>query len=287
MSKVANCVLTVMFVLMIMVCTFMVIFAFCNHHITVLALKGTLQDIVQIAPLVSQERAGQISPEGKALLAELKSQSKTVMDSNTVSFLFQVLLLSVVTVAAYLLFRSHDALTRAQRNLEEAQRNLQQSEAGAKRVERGLRGTLGSIRPFFEGASSALAIAAHYSNIQQMVAGLHIATEEEREPLVPWIRESFSGLEERLNVAREDRHGIEPSLYDYFMLDVADKIEKNLELLPIGKEDREVSGIADLAARSRRCLDLLRGAKFKDWYNQNISGLGTTLEGGEFSASGS
>lgn len=278
MKKLEHWVLMIMFLMMVFISASVMIFAFCNHRMAILMLEDTLCDIAENPTLTSPAKPREISSEGKAYIAELKSQSKAIMDSNTVSFLFQVLLLCIVTVAAYLLFRSYDALKIAQMNLDEAQEDLEKTEENTREAQGSLKETLATIRPFFEGASSSLAIASHYSNIQQMVAALYGAGHEERDALVSWIRDSFNGLEERLNTAKDKHHGIEPSLYDYFMLDIADKIDKKLGGLPGTQEEREKSGIADLSARSERCLALLRSGKFEEWYTEKIAGLGRSSQ---------
>jgi len=98
--------------------------AFANHRSAIALVRVVGNDITSIAGA----RTCEVTPEERDLVGKLERLQWQIVDSSTVTYLFQVLLLSVVSTAAYLMTRSRRVLHKGEIALSAAKSAIREAE---------------------------------------------------------------------------------------------------------------------------------------------------------------
>ena len=187
-----------------------------------------------------------IDPNQSVYLQQLKLRSRSMLDSNTISFLFQIFALALVSAGAYVLAR--------------AQKNLRKAEEATKRVARiGKR-----VGPFVSNQAASSTLASYFVVALEESRYLGSLTDKS-----VWASckagtfESLTQLKVELKRAWEEKRGMERSQFDIFLDQVA-AIKNNL-----GK----VEGVEDLIVICKECEDILKEGEFVKRYEVKLKGL--------------
>jgi hypothetical protein len=265
MNKVMHIFITIMFIMMLTITCIIIVFAFYNHHVALISIRHTLGEIAgNPLLLVSQKDPNDHSSIDK-VCTELKSVSDDIMDSNTVSFLFEVLLLSVVTVGAYLLFRSVETQKKIEGSVKEMNDKSETIKHTMNDYRIKITESLGSIKPFFESASNSLAVWSCYSDLRTAFASLEGVKGTEQTNLATHMLDSFKKLEDRLQEGVRNNCGYEGSIYNTF-IDIAKDINYRLSKL-----SKTTPFIGEFLSRSERCLHMLTSHRFDERYETILS----------------
>ena len=261
MKRMLDILILAMFVMILFFVITFVCAAFVNHVTTVRTSQDAFDDLKQTLAKDGDKdgttNLRRVSRED--YLAQLKLAQKELFDTNTVSFLFQVLLLCLITIGAYLLERTHAGLKTAEMLTDHA----------TKRIS--------CIKPFLRSVSAAQVLSSHYAVVHECAATIRGASVDVQGTLFPIMRDSFKQIKKHILEMREQQYGIEPSLYDSFILNAAEKTNQLLKPLATPQADGNESDAAVLFATSQECLEYLTTAQFKERYQKLLDDLGPDI----------
>ena len=256
MYALSNILLILMFIVMMFVSSFTIIGAFRNLLDTNNKIENVLNDLYKDSknnPLIQE---GKLSPIYKAYIERLEYKSKGMLDSSTISFLFQIFSLALISAGVYLLSRSH-------RNLKNAEKIVKNAEIQAKNVANKSE----MIGLFVSNGPTSSAIASYFSIAYQMSVLLDASQDKNaRIPLIALLSDTLISLKKILNRASRDQIGVEKSQYEFFM-NRATEIITNLK--KISKEDHpRIIKLLDLCQESN---ELFESSNFVEIYNEQLS----------------
>jgi hypothetical protein len=256
-----------MFILLIILVVLLFFFAFANHRFALIAIRDTLEELAD-QPLITvdindlkqtedvnniskkpKSSENKLSPEARIYLEELKTISEKIMESNTVSFLFQALLLFVVSGAIYLLKEAKDIHNRAKESLQSA---LHIAESN-------------SFTLLSKNLSSSLyfLVVSLRQNIQA----------QDNSNSITIVRDCYQQFRRTYDLAHSQRMIIHPKVLEYIK-SMFQNIDAQLKALTDVVEEEWIS---DLQKRNQYCLDLILETEedFKKFYKENIDKLKT------------
>jgi flagellar biogenesis protein FliO len=176
-------------------------------------------------------------------LEQLKTRSKSALDSNTISFLFQIFALSLVSAGVYLLSRSR--------------RNLRKAEVTTRKI-----ASVGNkVGPFVTNAPFSSALGSHIIVALQECRHLRsMRTKTRKSSFMAVVLESLTQLLRWLETGRRNSMGLERSQHDIF-LDQVCMIERNLT---------GIKGAEELVSLSRECMRILKEGEFVERYEKQL-----------------
>jgi len=236
-SRLASLVLCITLIAFVCLTCAMLVLAAYNHHA---ALK-----VVEAGMMTERAAAAD------AIVNRLQLARKDLFDSNTTTFLFSLLVLTVVNLAVYLHTRSLEGLRRSEEVAAQA--------AAVSQV-------VGSA---FEAALFSGSLSVLYARTERLADEMFRAEANVSHP--PVLRDIFSMICEQLQQAKESRVGIDPVTYSG-ILDGSHRFVRTLKRL----RDSQVveRGVADdLIGRSKRCMDLLLSFDFVACFKSTRSRL--------------
>jgi len=195
--------------------------------------------------------ANRQDPNLIVFLEQLKTRSRSFLDSNTISFLFQIFALALVSSAVYVLSRS--------------QRNLRKAEETIKSIAKiGTR-----LGPFVANAPVSSTLGNYFLAASEESRYLRTLTDKQL-----WAScragtlEALTQLRVKLRRAFEERRGMESSQYEIF-LDQLTTIRNHLAKL---------AGVEDLLKLLKECEDILREGEFVERYKKQLKEICGDLE---------
>ncbi|MCP4213729.1 MAG: hypothetical protein GY765_03685 [bacterium] len=216
--------LTILFVVMIFLFSLILVVSAINLVTTNQGVKETLLQI----PVTLRNDAlikpdGTLSPKAKAYIDQLESKSKETLDSNTISFLFQVFALALVTVGVYLLSRSNENYRNTRNNYQDTIVKYNTVKDGYEHI----KGQAGDairkakkIEFFVRCDQFAITLTSYYSNAYLICT---LIKEQKNKDLFSDIREQQNQIEKQFKDANEEGLGLELKLLHFF-LDYSTKI---------------------------------------------------------------
>lgn len=199
----------------------MLVLATYNHYA---ALK------VVEAGLINEKAA---APD--AVISKLQLARKDLFDSNTITFLFNLLVLTVVNLAVYLHTRSLDGLKRSEQLAAESAAIAQ------------------AVATAFETALFSSSLSVLYARTERLAS--EMARPETNASNPPVIRDMFNMVCEQIQQAKDNRVGMDPITFSG-ILDGSHRLVRTLKRLRDSQlVEKEVA--TDLLERNKRCMDLL------------------------------
>ena len=190
---------------------------------------------------------------GKAYLDQLQSRSRSALDSSTISFLFQVFALSLISAGVYMLSRYHKSLLAMEQN---AKRIIVSKDALKDFIEDGITSsTLGGI------VSTGFGLGCNMRN----------GSKETIQSCLPLIRESTKQIRDLLETARTNNKGLHRSQRDVFVD----------QLTQIRDDLKNANASTDIVGQCEECVEILEKGGFVERYAARLETLEVTL-GGEF-----
>lgn len=305
-----NFLLFASFIVLISVCSFVLIEAFLDLHLTHLTVEDIMRQIWEHVETHESIQEGKPSPELKAYLERLGAQNKGVLDSNTISFLFQVFSIALISAGVVLLSRSQRnvrlagrqarrardlvavAKTQAQTasNLVEAARDgTERAQALAENAEaligdaneaaaRAARRTkvydnkITNLGPFFESRFYSFLLAGDMLSAYQMLSLLRATAGGKRKTqfMIAQARELLTDARNKLVEASRGDVGFDQREYD-FLLDLATAAKDNLKKYKFNPVARR--NVKDLILLLGEIIRLLDTSPFVERYKEQMAAL--------------
>jgi len=236
----------------------MLVWAFVNHRsaldycLRANTLGGRIQIVDSQGKPLSQEAVNE-------LLTKIEGARKEFFDSNTITFLWSLIFILGVNVAAFLYGR--------------AQKSLRQTEEQSAIIARNARHLL----PLWASLQVSDVIAMLCGQAEQLVASLASRPNE----VAPVLRDTFTAIEDKLGALTESGLGLEPFCYDRLILDVAQRTD--LALAKSARPTREEPAGSEIPQemwrRSQHCLKLLRSRDLVRRYDTLLASVRDLAEG--------
>jgi hypothetical protein len=193
------------------------------------------------------------------LLTKIEGARKEFFDSNTITFLWNMLFIVGVSVAVYVYSRALQSLRQVDRQTASLARKAQ------------------GIAPLLESLKVSDVIAMLYGRAEQLVSVLLSRPGE----VAPVLRDTFTSIQERLGAVTKSELGLEPWLYDRLILEVAQRTNSSLAKLAEPTHDEPTgSEIAhEMLERNQRCLKLLRSRDLVRRYDTLLANVRDLAEG--------
>ncbi len=241
-NALGNILLLVMFLLLLLVGSDAIFQAYRDLHCANAKIEQSLTEVrVHLENLYTTGTGSdQLTPEAEAFVRCLEAGAKDRLDSNTISFLFVIFSLCLVSAGVYL-------LNRARQNLSVAEEKV------------------ALIGPFVANGPVASAIMGYSLAAYQTTWLLRTTTNEEAKlSYITQARDYIEALlKPYLRRAADDERGIEPVHHSLF-IDLITNIKSNLEHL----EDRE--SVSSLISNCEECERLLKESSFVENYRKQL-----------------
>ncbi len=232
-----------MFIVVLLVVSITVVAAYWDLQETNQRIVEMLGNISDYLDMISKTEKKETASQFKAFLEQLKTRVKGTLDSSTISFLFQVFAVALLSSGVYLLSRSH--------------RHLRMVEGKAR-----------EIAKFIESSSTSSAMEG---NLKVIYNNVGLLTTGSDETTIAFTRDSLKNLRDMLEQADRNQTGMERRQHVSF-LDQIVNILSNLSNMPDDMQDR----VTDLKEYSKDCLNLLQTSGFVNRYEEQLK---TLLEG--------
>jgi hypothetical protein len=240
-----------------MIVLFMVILATCSVVIwdAFLSLRSANQHIESaVSDIATNLKKEDSSNSGsraliQSYLEQMKYNSKATLDSNTISFLFQLFAIALVTAGIYLLSRSHW-------DLREMKKETKSIIFKARMIE-----------PLVHDNQASIIIDSYLSRAYFLSWLLSVRIGD-TEGLFPMLRQILTETQNNLYDSVEKKIGIQKSLYDA-LLDKATFISINLSKLDKPTTDQ----IKDIISLASEIISTLKRSDFIENYDNHIRKL--------------
>jgi hypothetical protein len=244
LGKLGHGVVVFMLVIIIALCIYILIEALTGVKET----YRNVEEVIKQIPLASKNELlfnenGILKPSAKAYLTQLESRSRCTLDSGTISFLFQVFAIALVSAGVYLLSRSYENFRKIK---EDAANSIKRTEM---------------IEPFVRNNQMSIILTNYYSHAF-LVSWL--IKKEGSSQLFFMMRQALRQIEEQMMEANEQETGIEERLVGSF-LDYSRYIRENLN----------PETPADILNTWEKCNTILRESEFAERYKKQMEELGS------------
>jgi uncharacterized protein (UPF0333 family) len=240
MEGLGNLLLILMFIVIMVVNAYVLIAAFSNLQLTNYNIERTIMKIYNHLPKYSMKKKCELKTSHKANIERLQAQAKGTLDSSTISFLFQVFTLALISAGVYILKRSSSNVRAAEKKTE-------------------------LVGPFAANATFSYSIASHCLNALQITKLLKTSPNEFKKGCIPVLRDSLKELKKVIQKADDKKIGIEKSQHE-LLLDNARDIIGNIKSLPQAIQENLSKSIEICA----ECLDILKSSSFVERYEEQL-----------------
>ncbi len=248
MEGLGSFLLIVMFIVMMITSSSAIISAYYNLQLTNKRIQLSIKNALNRIKEHSNPTNGELIQSEIVRLMQLQSKSKGTLDSSTISFLFQVFTLALISAGVYILKRSFSNIRSSERKIE-------------------------LIRQFINSGPNIYALGNYFSNAYQITYPLkNINDDTLIDSYISLERDYLTIAKNKLERAAQDRIGIERSLHGSF-LDYGVRIRSNLNI--VIKENtlsQEIKKrISDLIDICNECLELLKTSGFVEKFEEQLA----------------
>lgn len=252
---VADCLLSLTFLGVVFLCACTTLLAFLNYHYAFDSFETILRDTeVAVArlcnrgapaastdtvPVSRHMSADDLHDTIREHVALLRSQERHLLDSNTITYLFQMLLLAVVSAAAFLFNRAMRSVRRGEEQVEVAERAVENAERAAAMMEPRLRALAWFVttRSFLDSALRYTQATRRYKH-------------EDRSPFYVQIRDDLRAATAQLSVGIREHVLLDQELINQFLVGAARSLRHTLSA--------DKATPRDLVDQSKKAEDLSR-----------------------------
>ena len=247
-----NIILFCMFIIIIFMCTLILMSSFNNFINTNKEIEKTVtQTAEHIKSVQSISDSTKTDLFFSTNIDKLKSTIDKSINSNTISFLFTIFSIALVSAGVYLLSRSNS-------NLLESEEKLATTTEKAE-----------LIGPFVTNGLTSFTIASYLSISYQLTWLLKTSTFNQKKiSFIPLIRDSLNILKNMLCQAANNNVGFDSTQLDFF-LDYATGVLTNLE--EFSKDINEQ--IEDIIKICNECIFILQNSSFDQLYEEQVHRL--------------
>ncbi|MCP4705911.1 MAG: hypothetical protein GY865_15030 [candidate division Zixibacteria bacterium] len=245
--KLGNTLLTIMFLMVMIISCLSITSSYSSLQLSIQMLDVTYLEISRhLQEQTPLNKDGNLSPALEAFRKQLKSDTSGVLESSTISFLFTILSLTLVTAGVYLLSRAHSNIIQAENKLSLASQQVSEV----------------SVVSAMEGHI----ILAHHASFLLLDA----STESSTANSIANLRGKLTTIKNSLSSAHQSKIGIHPLLHK-LLLDQVITISANI----ISRTDI-ADRLSELIIVCQDCVDILDDSKFVERYGAQNSQLQAT-----------